>query len=187
MRDLKQRFGTAIILITHDLGVVAGLADRVLVMQGGELKEQGAVDDIFYRPPHEYTRALLAAVPRLDAPRRRRPIGRPPRQPRRPPLVATDLKVAVPGARRRLVRAPPRAEGRRRRRPRTSRRARRSASSANRAAAIDARARDPAARAAVAPGASPCSAAISRAQRPRELRAAASATCRWSSRIRSRR
>jgi oligopeptide/dipeptide ABC transporter ATP-binding protein len=68
MKDLKRRFGTSIILITHDLGVIAGLADRVLVMHGGELKEQGKVDDIFYRPQHEYTRALLAAVPRLDAP-----------------------------------------------------------------------------------------------------------------------
>jgi peptide/nickel transport system ATP-binding protein len=66
MKDLKRRFGTAIILITHDLGVVAGVADRVLVMHGGELKEQGTVEDIFYRPRHEYTRALLAAVPRLD-------------------------------------------------------------------------------------------------------------------------
>jgi oligopeptide/dipeptide ABC transporter ATP-binding protein len=68
MKDLKRRYGTSIILITHDLGVIAGVADRVLVMQGGELKEQGAVDDLFYRPKHDYTRALLAAVPRLDAP-----------------------------------------------------------------------------------------------------------------------
>jgi len=67
MKEVKRRFGTAIILITHDLGVIAGLADRVLVMHGGELKEQGTVEDIFYRPRHEYTRALLAAVPRLDA------------------------------------------------------------------------------------------------------------------------
>ncbi|HJR70934.1 MAG TPA: ATP-binding cassette domain-containing protein, partial [Gammaproteobacteria bacterium] len=68
LKDLKSRFGSAIVLITHDLGVVAGLADRVLVMHGGELKEQGAVRDVFYRPQHEYTRALLKAVPRLDAP-----------------------------------------------------------------------------------------------------------------------
>jgi oligopeptide/dipeptide ABC transporter ATP-binding protein len=68
LKDLKRRFDTAIVLITHDLGVVAGLADRVLVMHGGELKEQGAVRDVFYRPQHEYTRALLKAVPRLDAP-----------------------------------------------------------------------------------------------------------------------
>jgi peptide/nickel transport system ATP-binding protein len=66
MRDVRRDFGTAIILITHDLGVVAGLCDRVLVMHGGEEKESGTVDDIFYRPQHPYTRALLAAVPRLD-------------------------------------------------------------------------------------------------------------------------
>jgi oligopeptide/dipeptide ABC transporter ATP-binding protein len=66
MRDVRRDFGTSIILITHDLGVVAGLCDRVLVMHGGEEKESGAVDEIFYRPRHPYTRALLAAVPRLD-------------------------------------------------------------------------------------------------------------------------
>jgi len=66
MRDVRRDFGTSIILITHDLGVVAGLCDRVLVMHGGEEKESGAVDEIFYRPQHAYTRALLAAVPRLD-------------------------------------------------------------------------------------------------------------------------
>jgi peptide/nickel transport system ATP-binding protein len=66
MREVRRDFGTSIILITHDLGVVAGLCDRVLVMHGGEEKESGPVDDIFYRPQHPYTRALLAAVPRLD-------------------------------------------------------------------------------------------------------------------------
>jgi oligopeptide/dipeptide ABC transporter ATP-binding protein len=67
MRDLKRRFGTAIVLITHDLGVIAGLAERVLVMSAGALEEQGPVEDVFYRPRREYTRALLAAVPRLDS------------------------------------------------------------------------------------------------------------------------
>ena len=66
MREVRRDFGTSIILITHDLGVVAGLCDRVLVMHGGEEKESGPVDDIFYRPQHPYTQALLAAVPRLD-------------------------------------------------------------------------------------------------------------------------
>jgi peptide/nickel transport system ATP-binding protein len=66
LRNLKRRFNTAIVLITHDLGVVAGLADRVLVMNGGELKEHGDVRDVFYRPQHDYTRMLLKAVPRLD-------------------------------------------------------------------------------------------------------------------------
>ncbi|HEX7080994.1 MAG TPA: dipeptide ABC transporter ATP-binding protein [Gammaproteobacteria bacterium] len=69
MRELKDRFGTAIILITHDLGVVAGLADRVLVMHDGELEEQGDVERIFYRPERPYTQALLRAVPRLDGAR----------------------------------------------------------------------------------------------------------------------
>ena len=66
MREVRRDFGTSIILITHDLGVVAGLCDRVLVMHRGEEKESGPVDEIFYRPQHAYTRALLAAVPRLD-------------------------------------------------------------------------------------------------------------------------
>jgi peptide/nickel transport system ATP-binding protein len=72
MRDLNARFGTAIILITHDLGVVAGLCERLLVMHEGELKERGEVRDIFYRPEHPYTRALLKAVPRLDEDRAER-------------------------------------------------------------------------------------------------------------------
>ena len=69
MRDLNRRLGTAIVLITHDLGVIAGLCERVLVMHEGELKERGSVRDIFYRPGHPYTKALLDAVPRLDAER----------------------------------------------------------------------------------------------------------------------
>ena len=66
MKDIRRDFGTAIILITHDLGVVAGLCERVLVMKSGREMECGPVDDIFYRPQNAYTRALLAAVPRLD-------------------------------------------------------------------------------------------------------------------------
>jgi len=66
MQELQTEFGTAILLITHDMGVVAGNCDRVLVMQSGELQEQGKVDDVFYAPQAEYTRSLLAAVPRLD-------------------------------------------------------------------------------------------------------------------------
>ncbi|KUK41669.1 MAG: Oligopeptide/dipeptide ABC transporter, ATPase subunit [Clostridia bacterium 62_21] len=81
MRDLKERFGMSIILITHDLGVVAGLADRVVVMYAGKVVETGPTREIFYRPQHPYTRGLLAAVPRLDGAggRRLAPIpGRPP-------------------------------------------------------------------------------------------------------------
>ncbi len=72
MRDLNRRLGTAIVLITHDLGVIAGLCERVLVMRDGESKEQGNVRDVFYRPRHPYTKALLQAVPRLDAERAER-------------------------------------------------------------------------------------------------------------------
>ena len=57
--------GTALLLITHDLGVLAGVAQRILVMHDGRLVEQAAVDDLFYRPVHPYTRALLASVPSL--------------------------------------------------------------------------------------------------------------------------
>jgi oligopeptide/dipeptide ABC transporter ATP-binding protein len=99
MRNLRQRFGTSIILITHDLGVIAGLADRVLVMQGGELKEQGAVDDVFYRTQHPYTRALLAAVPRLDAEPRTAATPAAPTPADAPLVQLDDVKVhfSVPG------------------------------------------------------------------------------------------
>ncbi|MBU2870674.1 ABC transporter ATP-binding protein [Colwellia sp. E2M01] len=66
LRELQSEFNTAIIMITHDLGVVAGICDNVLVMQNGEMQEVGSADDIFYRAQHPYTQALLAAVPRLD-------------------------------------------------------------------------------------------------------------------------
>jgi ABC-type dipeptide/oligopeptide/nickel transport system ATPase component len=66
LRDLRQRYNMAMILITHDLGIVAGNCDRVLVMQDGHVIESGAAEDIFYAPRQTYTRELLAAVPRLD-------------------------------------------------------------------------------------------------------------------------
>jgi peptide/nickel transport system ATP-binding protein len=65
IRDLKGRFGSAVILITHDLGVVAEMAERVVVMYAGRKVEEGPVDVIFSRARHPYTRALLQAVPRL--------------------------------------------------------------------------------------------------------------------------
>ncbi|KQS88180.1 MULTISPECIES: ABC transporter ATP-binding protein [unclassified Rhizobium] len=65
MRELKQEFGTSIVMITHDMGVVAEMADRVVIMQNGKTVEQGDVLDIFRRPSATYTRELLAAVPRL--------------------------------------------------------------------------------------------------------------------------
>ena len=66
LRDLQRDFGTAIILITHDLGVVAGLCDEVMVLYGGRVMEQASASSIFYRPTHPYTLGLLNAIPRLD-------------------------------------------------------------------------------------------------------------------------
>ncbi|MET0304170.1 MAG: ABC transporter ATP-binding protein [Microbacteriaceae bacterium] len=67
LRDLRDRFNSAILLITHDMGVVADLADRMIVMRQGEIVEQGTVADVFSAPQHPYTQALLNAVPRLGA------------------------------------------------------------------------------------------------------------------------
>ncbi|MFD2045327.1 ABC transporter ATP-binding protein [Ornithinibacillus salinisoli] len=66
MRGLQEETGTAIILITHDLGVVANAAKRVVVMYGGKIVESGNVDDIFYNPKHPYTWGLLASMPKID-------------------------------------------------------------------------------------------------------------------------
>ncbi len=66
MNQLQEEFGMAIIMITHDLGVVAEVADDVVVMYGGQIVEQGAVDEIFYRPRHPYTWGLLGSLPRAD-------------------------------------------------------------------------------------------------------------------------
>lgn len=66
MRDLQKKTGTSIILITHDLGVVAEMCDRVIVMYAGKVIETGTVDEIFYNPQHPYTKGLLRSVPRLD-------------------------------------------------------------------------------------------------------------------------
>jgi len=63
---LREERGMALMLITHDFGVVAGMVDRVNVMYRGEIVEAGPVDDVFARPQHAYTRALLDAVPRLQ-------------------------------------------------------------------------------------------------------------------------
>jgi len=68
MRELRTEFSMSIIFITHDLGIVAGNCDRVLVMQNGRAVETGTTDEIFYATRHDYTKALLAAVPRLDEP-----------------------------------------------------------------------------------------------------------------------
>jgi len=67
MRNLRTRLNSAIILITHDLGVVADLADHIIVMKDGLIVERGSIEDIYYHPQHEYTKQLLAAVPHLGA------------------------------------------------------------------------------------------------------------------------
>ena len=65
MRDLRHRLNSAILLITHDMGVVADLADEIVVMRNGEIVERGLIDGVFNNPQHPYTRQLLAAVPRI--------------------------------------------------------------------------------------------------------------------------
>ncbi len=71
MRDLKTRIGTAVMLITHDLGVIAEVADRVCVMYAGNIVEIGPVGRIFKHPLHPYTQGLLASIPRMDDPTKR--------------------------------------------------------------------------------------------------------------------
>jgi oligopeptide transport system ATP-binding protein len=66
VRELRDQTNMSIILITHDLAVVAELSDRIIVMYAGQIVESGTAEDIFYRPQHPYTRGLLASVPRLD-------------------------------------------------------------------------------------------------------------------------
>lgn len=66
MSDLQRNTGMAIILITHDLGVVARMADEVAVMYAGQVAERGSVDDVFYRSAHPYTLGLKAAMPSND-------------------------------------------------------------------------------------------------------------------------
>lgn len=67
MMELKDKLGMAIIMITHDLGVVASMCEKIAVMYGGRIIEYGTTDDIFYHPKHEYTKGLLKSIPRLDA------------------------------------------------------------------------------------------------------------------------
>ncbi len=66
MKDIQQKTDTSIIFITHDLGVVANVADRVAVMYAGKVVEIGTVDEIFYNPQHPYTWGLIASMPSLD-------------------------------------------------------------------------------------------------------------------------
>ena len=66
MQDLQKKLKMSIIIVTHDLGVIAQMADEIVVMYGGRICERGTSDDIFYRPAHEYTKGLLRSIPRID-------------------------------------------------------------------------------------------------------------------------
>ena len=66
MKEIQKQHGMSVLLITHDLGIVANFATEIIVMYAGKVVEQGSAEDIFYRPRHPYTKALLRAVPRLD-------------------------------------------------------------------------------------------------------------------------
>ena len=72
IKDLRRDFGSAVVLITHDLGVVADIADRILVMYAGRIVEEGNKEQIFYDPQHPYTWGLLGSIARLDRPKARR-------------------------------------------------------------------------------------------------------------------
>src|SRR5205085_3710168 len=88
LKDLQTRLGMAMLFITHDLGIVRKIADRVCVMKDGKIVETGPVADVFDRPQHAYTRALLAAEPKPDPA---------PLQPQAPVVLETaDLKVWFP-------------------------------------------------------------------------------------------
>jgi len=75
LKDLQKKMNTAIILISHDLGVIATLCSRVIVMYAGKIAEVGTAQDIFYHPQHPYTWGLLKSVPRMDAPQQHMLIG----------------------------------------------------------------------------------------------------------------
>ena len=96
LRELKARYNLALLLITHDFGVIAEMADRVAVMFKGKLVEHGPVRDILRHPSHEYTRTLLAAVPGMRQ-------GAPEGAPLRPDVLRPDVRSGGPSG-------PPRAQ-----------------------------------------------------------------------------
>jgi oligopeptide/dipeptide ABC transporter ATP-binding protein len=94
LRELRRELNSAIVLISHDMGVIAGLADKVQVMRGGAIVERGPVERIFHEPREDYTKMLLAAMPRLDAPPR---TDTPPAYKAAAPLLSVkDLQVHFP-------------------------------------------------------------------------------------------
>jgi peptide/nickel transport system ATP-binding protein/oligopeptide transport system ATP-binding protein len=117
IKGLRDETGTAVILVTHDLGVVADIADRVAVMYAGRIVESGTLDEIFYDPQHPYTWGLLGSIARIDRPR----VGRLPAIPGLPPSLSDrpegchfrprcphefDKCPQVPGLEARLPEAP---------------------------------------------------------------------------------
>lgn len=71
MQELQKKLGMAIIMVTHDLGVIADMCDEIIVMYGGRVCERGTAEDIFYRPAHEYTKGLLRSIPKAGAEKER--------------------------------------------------------------------------------------------------------------------
>ena len=94
MRNLRDRLQSAIILITHDLGVVADIADHIIVMKDGLIVERGSVEDIYYRPQHEYTKQLLEAVPHLGGVHEH--VAAPVPKSRQPVLELVDVAIDYP-------------------------------------------------------------------------------------------
>ncbi len=74
LNELKRKLGLSVIFISHDLGVIAQIADRALVMYGGKIVEQGRIHELFQHPKHPYTKGLLACRPPLDRRLRRLPV-----------------------------------------------------------------------------------------------------------------
>ena len=89
IQRLQRQLGMAVLLITHDLGIVAGIADQVQVMYGGMIVERGTTSEIFHDPKHPYTAALLSAIPRRDMERRQALTVLPGSPP--------DLRLELPG------------------------------------------------------------------------------------------
>ena len=98
MQDLQKKMGMAIIMITHDLGVIADMCDEIIVMYGGKVCERGTADEIFYNPRHEYTKGLIRSIPRISEKHERLvPIaGSHRRLPGRPAEPAEGLRLRGP-------------------------------------------------------------------------------------------
>ena len=109
IQELRERTGAAVILVTHDLGVVADIADRIAVMYAGRIVEEGTLDEIFYDPQHPYTWGLLGSITRVDRPRPERlpaiaglppTLGRPARGLPLPAALPARVRQVHRGARR---------------------------------------------------------------------------------------